>query len=31
MGEVQEYMQKHNLDWLHLFYELDALMFPQFI
>lgn len=31
IGEVHEYMKERNLDWLHLFYELDALLFPQFI
>lgn len=31
MGEVQEYMQERYLDWQHLFYELDALLFPEFI
>ena len=30
-GEVQEYMQERNLDWQHLSYELDALLFPEFI
>lgn len=31
IGEVQKYMKERNLDCWHLFYELDALLFPKFI
>lgn len=30
IGEVQKYMRENNLDWKHLYYELDALCFPDF-
>lgn len=31
LGEVNAYMNQEGINWRQLFYELDALLFPEFI